>query len=153
MLLRTPSLSGSSKNLLLTVCAHSLGPFLPPNPASPGGSQAGPQVPQDGTQPQSEEQQPNNPVAASGQSRLSHLIETCPIFPLFSPAEHFLAVEPKWYLPTFWKTSEESKAGKRCITEILGIFAVTKCSKHTSVFRKRFDLVPLYQEQTFLSPT
>lgn len=31
---------------------------LSPNPVSPGGSQAGLQVPQDGTWPQSEEQQP-----------------------------------------------------------------------------------------------
>lgn len=65
-------------------------PCFPPNPASPGGPQAGLQVPQGGTRPQNEGQQLDNPVATSGQS----LAKTCPIFPIFSLAEGFFSVEP-----------------------------------------------------------
>lgn len=49
------------------------------------------------------------------------------MFPLFSAAEHFLSVEPKWYLSAFWKTSGENKAGKRCTSKILRIFALRNC--------------------------
>lgn len=111
-LLRTPSLPDSSKSLLLTMRTHNLGTRLPQAPASPGGSQTGLRVPQDGTRPQGEGQQLSELVAASGQSWLSRLMETCSLFPFFSLAEHFLAGEPKQYLPAFAKTSRESKAGK-----------------------------------------
>lgn len=83
-----------------------------PGPCQPWGLAARAAVPQDGTRPQGEGQQLSDLAAASGQSCLSHLMETCSLFPFFSLAEHFLAGEPKRYLPAFAKTSRESKAEK-----------------------------------------
>lgn len=77
VLLETLKLLGSSQSLLHTLC---LGTSVPPNP---GSSQAGLQLPQGATWP-------NKPVPTSGPSRLSCLMEICPILPFFPPDEHFL---------------------------------------------------------------